>query len=115
MIACQFEGDDICRAADFEVRGYAPALDMCRRLLAEGFDPATPLEVYRGDVLCLRISSIGYGAGLCVEDDKIGRPRFARRRSRVPVGLEGCVPETTPASVCPLRNGPSGALAEGGV
>ena len=33
-IACQFEGDDICRTADFEVRGYAPALDMCGRLLA---------------------------------------------------------------------------------
>jgi hypothetical protein len=99
-IACQFEGDDICRTADFEVRGYAPALDMCRRLLAEGFDPATPLEAYRGDVLCLRISSIGYGAGLCVRDSLIGRPMFARRPRRLCAEPEGAAREPVPAD-CP--------------
>jgi hypothetical protein len=101
--ACQFEGDDTCRTADFEVRGYAPALDMCRRLLAEGFDPATPLEVYRGDVLCLRISSIGYGAGLCVRDSLIGRPMFARRPRRLCAEPEGAARETIPADA--VRDG----------
>jgi hypothetical protein len=82
IMKAEFLDDDTCRTADFEVRGYAPALDMCRRLLAEGFDPATPLEVYRGDMLCLRIRAIGEGATLCVEDDKIGKPRFAKRRRK---------------------------------
>jgi hypothetical protein len=38
--------------------------------------------VWRGDVLCLRIRSIGEAAQLTVEDDRHGRPRLRRWRNR---------------------------------
>ena len=42
--------------------------------------PATPLEAYRGEVLCLRVRSIGEGAKLTVEDsDRLG-PWFTKYR-----------------------------------
>lgn len=45
----------------------------CRKLLAAGFDWQRPLQVYRGDVLCLTVESIGEGARWSLaEDDKGG-------------------------------------------
>jgi hypothetical protein len=55
-------GDDTCTAEGITARCTAPVLDLCRKLVAAGFDPATPLEAWRGKVLCLRIRSIGIGA-----------------------------------------------------
>ena len=43
--------------------GYAPVLDLCRELLAAGFNPASPLEAWRRETLCLRVRSIGEGRG----------------------------------------------------
>ena len=43
----------------------------CRKLLAAGFDWQRPLQVYRGDVLCITVESIGEGARWSLaEDDK---------------------------------------------
>ena len=82
MITATLSGDDTCEADGFTAVGYAPALDLCRLLVAAGRDRATSMQVFRDGVLSLRIRSIGEGAGLCVEDDKIGKPRFAKRRLR---------------------------------
>jgi hypothetical protein len=57
-------GSTICAAIGITVRAYAPILEMCRRLIAAGFDPAFRLEAYRGGVLCLTVRSIGEGARL---------------------------------------------------
>ena len=81
MITATLSGDDTC-AGGFTAVGYAPALDLCRLLVAAGRDPSAPMSVFRDGVLSLRIRSIGEGAALCVEDDKIGKPRFAKRRLR---------------------------------
>jgi hypothetical protein len=69
-----------CEANDLTARGYAPVLDLCRQLLAAGYDPASPLEAWRGEILCLCIRSIGEGAWLTVGDDRHGTLRLRRRQ-----------------------------------
>jgi hypothetical protein len=71
-------GDNRCEAAGITVRGSAPVLALCRKLVEAGHDPAPALEAYRGETLCLRIRSIGEAAGLTVEDSRHGTPRFRR-------------------------------------
>jgi hypothetical protein len=67
---------DACSALGITVRGSAPVLKLCRRLLEIGRDPTTPLRVFRGETLALRVRSIGEGAGLELNGDGTGfRPR----------------------------------------
>jgi hypothetical protein len=65
------------RALGIEViagrRSDAVVCALCRRLL--GHNPATPMEVYRGSTLALRVRSIGEGAKLTVKETG-GGPRF---------------------------------------
>ena len=69
----------ICNGGGITVTGRTPVLALCRALLADGHDPATPMQVYRDDVLTLRIRSIGAAAALTVrETTRDGCPRFAR-------------------------------------
>src|SRR5215472_11770084 len=75
-------GSDCCSALGMTARSPAPVLALCRRLVEAGHDSATPLEAWRGDVLCLRIRSIGEAAQLTIEDDQRGRPRLRRWRNR---------------------------------
>src|SRR5262245_9091203 len=77
----ELSGDDTCTAAGFTAHGNAPALALCRQLLAAGLNPDQALEVYRGATLALRIRSIGEGAQLTVRDDNRGTPRFIAYRS----------------------------------
>jgi hypothetical protein len=62
-------------------------LAMCRALIGAGYDPARPLEAYRGETLCLSVSSLGYGAKFTVKDNRCGTPALRRYEafSRVPV------------------------------
>ena len=55
-------GSDLCTAEGCTVRATAPALGICRKLVEAGVDPRRPLHVYRDEMLCLRIRSIGEGA-----------------------------------------------------
>jgi len=48
---------------------------LCRRLVEAGHDPATAMEVYRGQTLALHVRSIGEAAKLTVKETG-GRPRF---------------------------------------
>jgi hypothetical protein len=68
-------GSNCCEALGITARGYAPVLDLCRALVAAGHDPRRPLHAYRGDVLALKVRSIGEGARLTVREDRAG-PRF---------------------------------------
>jgi hypothetical protein len=77
---------NICTASGITARGHAPVFALARLLVVAGHHPATQLEVFRGDVLAFRVSSIGDGAGLTVEDDRHGRPRLRRWRDRI----QGC-------------------------
>lgn len=90
-VRAELVGDDTCIVGDVRVTSYAPALKMCRTLVAAGHHPATRLEVYRGEVLALTIRTIGEGAQLTVQDDRHGTPRFARHRPPAARrGRQGC-------------------------
>jgi hypothetical protein len=56
-----------------------PVLELCRTLVAAGVDPTTPLAIYRGGTLALRVRSVGESAGLIIRTDRSGRPRFRKR------------------------------------
>lgn len=71
-----------CIAENMVGRGSSPVFALCRILLAQGFDPTCALEAWRGDVLCLRVSSIGEAANLTVEETRHGNPRLRRWRMR---------------------------------
>src|SRR5262249_18348193 len=53
----------------------APVLALCRKLVDAGHDPSTALEAFRGDVLCLRIKSIGQGARLRIGTNGSGNAK----------------------------------------
>ena len=89
-IRAELIGSDECTAAGLTISGGAPVLALCRQLIADGYDPGLPLEVWRGPVLCLRVRSIGEAAKLRVATHGDG---FERRR--------GCAGECTAAS--PVR------------
>jgi hypothetical protein len=58
-------GSDICTAAGIIARSYAPVLALCRRLIRQaGYDPATPLQVYRGATLALTMRGLAEAAKL---------------------------------------------------
>jgi hypothetical protein len=65
-IAVHLNGANRATAASITATAAASVLQLCRRLLAAGHDPSTPLDVYRGDVLALRVRSIGEAARLTV-------------------------------------------------
>jgi hypothetical protein len=74
-IHAQLLGVGICWACGITARAKAPVLALCRLLLKAGHDPESPLEVWRGDVLCLRAQSVGQAAQLTVDESRV---RFAR-------------------------------------
>jgi sRNA-binding protein len=77
-IAAELFGSDTASAAGISVTGYTPVLELCRRLVAAGHDPATPLHAYRGLTLCLKIRSIGEAVTLEINARGDGfRPRRA--------------------------------------
>ena len=69
-----------CDAEGYTVKTSAPVLAMCRKLVEVGYDPATPLHAYRGDTLCLTVSSIGWGAKHTVGDNRFGTRSHSSRR-----------------------------------
>jgi hypothetical protein len=77
-IRADLTGDDCCTAGAVTLTARAPLLALCRVLLANGFDPATPLQAFRGTTLCLTMRSISRGAALTVAEH--GTPRFAAWR-----------------------------------
>jgi hypothetical protein len=66
---CEAEGISVCAAA--------PVLALCRKLVSAGHDPRRPLHAYRGNVLALRVRSIGEGMQLAIAGDGVG---FRRRK-----------------------------------
>jgi hypothetical protein len=75
-------GSKRCEAEGIVACGYVPVLELCRELIAAGFNPASPLEAWRGQTLCLRVRSIGDAAQLTVADDRHGTPRLRRLQDR---------------------------------
>lgn len=63
-IRAELTGSDTCTALGVGVRANAPVLALCRALVTHGLDPSSPLEAYRGQMLCVRVTSIGAAAEL---------------------------------------------------
>jgi hypothetical protein len=59
-------------ALNITVTGYSPMLELSRRLIGAGVDPATPFYAYRGDILCIAVRSIGEAARLRVATHGVG-------------------------------------------
>ena len=76
IIRAELASDDTCTG--ITAKSSAPVLSLCRKLLKAGHDPATPLEAWRGSVLCLRVRSIGEAARLRMGVAPTGRPIFKR-------------------------------------
>jgi hypothetical protein len=66
----------------------SPVLLLCRKLLKAGHDPGAPMDCYRGDLLCIRIRSIGEAAKIEVSPGGSG---FVRQPARTgpPVRFNG--------------------------
>ena len=70
----EFYGSDYCVADGHTAYGHAPGLKMCRVLLEAGYEANRPLHIYRGDVLALKIKTIGWGAMYTVGEDQHRSP-----------------------------------------
>jgi hypothetical protein len=82
-IRAELIGSDTCTALGIAVRAGAPVLAMCRRLVAAGHDPATPLVAARGATPCLLVRAIGEAARFEISSSGNGlAPYRPRRRSR---------------------------------
>lgn len=99
-------GTNSATAQTAVVTSAAPILDLCRALVAGGVDPATSLEAYRGDTLCVRIKSIGRAAQFEPSPTGVG---FVRRHSRLRAAPP--VAQTAPAGH-PVRPSNSRAPTE---
>jgi hypothetical protein len=69
IIRTQLIGPNRCTALGVEAKGNAPVLDLCRKLLAAGHDPALVLEAYRSGTLwrwCSKLTAVAPFA--CVSD-----------------------------------------------
>jgi hypothetical protein len=77
VIEAELTGSTECSARGLTAHGPAPVLALCRALIGASYDPRRPLHVYRGQVLALKVRSIGEGARLTVADTH-GRPRLRR-------------------------------------
>jgi hypothetical protein len=78
-------GGDHAVAEGISVTSPSPVLDLCRKLVERGYDPALPLNAVRGQTVCLKIRSIGEAAKLAVRPNGIGfGPLRAGPQSRSP-------------------------------
>jgi hypothetical protein len=107
-LRAELEGSNRATALGISARGHTPVLDLCRKLVANGHDPASPLEAWRGDTLALRIRSIGKAAGLTVKDDNVGRPRFRPLCNGARAPLVSLNPESDPPPTGANRGGLKG-------
>lgn len=61
-----------------EPKNNSPVLDYCRKLIKDGEDKKTRLEVYRGEVLCLIVKEIGKGAKLAILENENEGPKLIK-------------------------------------
>ena len=88
-IGAELTGDDVAVACGITVKASAPVLALCRALIAAGHSPGIPLEAYRGDVLCLRVRSIGEGARMEINGKGNGFRTISAVGTALPVRRNG--------------------------
>jgi hypothetical protein len=96
LIRAELVGSDTATAAGITVIAFAPVLTLCRALIDAGHEPRRLLEAYRGEVLCLRVKTIGEAALLTVKTMGNGAPGFT---------VEGTAGRATASPVRPTAGG----------
>ena len=71
-IVATLSGCDTCTARGLTARSSSPVLLLCHRLVNAGHDPATAMQVFRGDTLALTVRSIGEAARLRIGSHGVG-------------------------------------------
>jgi hypothetical protein len=67
-IIAQLSSDTYATALGTTVRSPSPLLALCRQLVVSStYGSSTPLDAYRGAMLCLRVRSIGEAAKLEID------------------------------------------------
>jgi hypothetical protein len=84
-VCAELTGSERCSALGMTARSTTPVLALCRLLIEAGHHPATPLEVWRGSTLCLRIRRIGEAAQLEPSPRGVGFTRHTGVRGRPPI------------------------------
>ena len=84
-IHAELTGSERCEALGIGVHSSTPVLALCRKLLESGCDPTTPLEAWRGSLLCLHVRTIGEAAALEVNPKGNGFIRYRAGRAGSPV------------------------------
>jgi hypothetical protein len=75
-IVATLSGSDTCTALGVTAQSSSPVLLLCRHLTDAGHDPATPMQVFRGETLALTVRAIGEAARLEINAYGTGfRPR----------------------------------------
>jgi hypothetical protein len=105
-IRADLTGDDTAAAEGVSAKTSAgPALALCRKLVDAGFDARRPLHCYRGDMLCLTVTSIGWGARYTIAEGTTGRPFLRRYRPLDPVVVAWAVAQRELAAAPPGLKG----------
>jgi hypothetical protein len=84
-IHAQLIGGNSCSAFGITISSPSPVLALCRKLVADGYDPSLPLEAYRGEMLALRVRSIGEAARLQVRSHGGGFEPLQERSAASPM------------------------------
>jgi hypothetical protein len=90
------DSSNTCTATATATSSDAPVLALCRELIKAGFDPNHQLHVYRGDILALRVRSIGEGALLRVRGNGVGFEIRGKKPAPRPRSLIGATERATP-------------------
>lgn len=98
-VRAEIIGSDTCTALGITVRSPSPVLGMCRALVAAGHHPATPLQAWRGPMLCLAIKTIGEAADFEVNAHGTDFIRHRERRPASPVRQTGVPASAVPPSL----------------
>src|SRR5262245_24228668 len=85
--------DNTATALGITAVSPSPLISLCKRLVAAGHDPASPLLALRGPILCLRVGSIGEAAGLEVDGHGCGFRPLRKGGAGPPVSAK---PESGP-------------------
>jgi hypothetical protein len=76
VIRAELTGSSRCTTDGIVAISSSPVLQLCRKLLSAGVDPAAPLHAYRGSVLALIVQSIGEAANLDINSKGTGFVRY---------------------------------------
>ena len=88
-IRAEIIGSNTCTALGITAAGQAPVLALCRKLVEADYEPTTPLEAWRGNILCLKVRSIGEAARLEINAKGTGFIPLRAVRTASPVRQTG--------------------------